>query len=91
MSIINQKMLDEQVQLDTFKPPLHNLSPEIKQSLDKLLEIFKSPFAKDEKSIGATNLTKMQIDIGISELVSQNPYPIAMKHYDWVKNKISKL
>ena len=44
-SIIIQKMMDEQVQLDTFKPPLHNLSQEVKQSLDELLKTFKSQFA----------------------------------------------
>ena len=44
---------------------------------------------KDETSIGMTNLTKMQIDIGNSEPVSQKTYPIAMKHYNWVKNKIN--
>ena len=38
-----------------------------------------------------TNLTKMEINTGNSKPVSQNPYPIAMKHYDWVKNEINKL
>ena len=42
-------------------------------------------------SIDTTNLNKMQIDIGDSEPVSQRPYLIAMKHYDWVKNEINKL
>ena len=46
---------------------------------------------KGEKSIGMTNVTKMQIDTGNSEPASQKPYPIAMKHYDWVKNEINKL
>ena len=41
-SIITQKMMDKQVQLDIFKLPLHNLSQVIKQSLNKLLETFKS-------------------------------------------------
>ena len=89
-SIIMQKMLDEQVQWDTFKPPLHNLSQEIKQSLNKLLETFKSQFAGDETSMGTTHLTKMQIGTGTSEPVSQRLYPIAMKYYDWVKKKINK-
>ena len=46
---------------------------------------------KDEKSIGMTNLTRMQINTGSSEPVSQKPYPISMKHYDWVKDEINKL
>ena len=33
----------------------------------------------------------MTIDTGTSEPVSQKPYPIAMKHYQWVKEEIEKL
>ena len=40
---------------------------------------------KDETSIGTTPLTSMTIDTGTSEPVSQKPYPIAMKHYQWGK------
>ena len=38
-----------------------------------------------------TPLTKMTIDTGNSEPVSQKPYPIAVKHYQWVKDEIEKL
>ena len=33
----------------------------------------------------------MTIDTGTSEPVSQKPYPIAIKHYQWVKDEINKL
>ena len=33
----------------------------------------------------------MHIDTGTSERGSQKLYPIAMKHYDWLKNEINKL
>ena len=33
----------------------------------------------------------MTIDAGSSDPVSQKPYPIAMKHYQWVKEEIEKL
>ena len=33
----------------------------------------------------------MTIDTGTSEPVPQKPYPIAMKHYQWVKDEIEKL
>ena len=33
----------------------------------------------------------MTIDTGTSEPVSQKPYPIAMKHSQWVKDEIEKL
>ena len=38
-----------------------------------------------------TPLTEMMIDTRVSEPVSQNPYPIVMEHYKWVKDEISKL
>ena len=90
-SITTQKMMDDQVQPDTSTPPLHHLFWEVKWSLDELFDSFKSQFLKDETSIGMTNLAKMQIDTGTSDPVSQKPYPIAMKHYDWVRDEIDKL
>ena len=33
----------------------------------------------------------MTIDTGTSDPVSQKSYPIAMKHYQWVKEEIEKL
>ena len=42
-------------------------------------------------TIGTTLLTQMSIDTGDSDPVSQKPYPIAMKHYNWVKEEIDKL
>ena len=86
-SLTTQKMIDEYIQPDTFTPPLHTLPGNVRKSLNQLLEIFKSQFAQDETSIGTTHLTKMQIDTGDSEPVSQKPYPIAMKHYNWNWNK----
>ena len=46
---------------------------------------------KDKMTIGTTPLTQMSIDTGDSDPVSQKPYPIAMKHYQWVKEEIDKL
>ena len=42
-------------------------------------------------SIGTTPLTELTIDVGTSDPVSQEPYLIAMKNYQWVKDKIDKL
>ena len=33
----------------------------------------------------------MTIDMGTADPVSQKPYPIALKHYELVKNEIEKL
>ena len=84
-------MLPETVKLDSFTPPKYQLDASIQQQLDNLLGTFKDQFAKDETTIGTTPLTQMSIDTGDSDPVSQKPYPIAMKHYNWVKEEIDKL
>ena len=33
----------------------------------------------------------MMIDTGTTKPVSQKPYPIVIKHYQWVKDEIEKL
>ena len=90
-SITLKKMMSETVMSDIFNPPQHKLSTSIQDSLKLLLENYESQFAKDETSIGTTTLMSMTIDTGTSNPVSQKPYPIAMKHYEWVKNEIEKL
>ena len=57
----------------------------------QFLKEYASQFAKDETSIGTTPLMEMTIDMGNSDLVSKKPYPIAMKNYQWVKDRIGKL
>ena len=84
-------MMAETVTPDTFNPPHHELSNAIQHELDTLLQDHKLQFAKDETSIGTTPLTSIMIDKGDSNPISQKPYPIAMKHYQWVKEEIEKL
>ena len=90
-SITLKKMMSETVTSDTFNPPCHDISISVQNSLTSLLEEYDSQFAQDKTSIGMTTLTSMSIDTGTADPVSQRPYPIAMKHYDWVKSKIEKL
>ena len=90
-SVTTQRMLPETVKLDSFTPPKYQLDSTTKQQLDCLLGTFKDQFTKDETAIGTTPLTQMSIDTGDSDPVSQKPYPIAMKHYQWVKEEINKL
>ena len=84
-------MISEQVKPDTFEPPLHKLKQNIEAKLEALLKEYTSQFTQDETSIGTTPLTKMTTDTGTSEPVSQKPYLITMKHYQWVKDEIEKL
>ena len=63
----------------------------MESKLDALLNEYASQFAKDEMSIGMTPLMEMTIDMGNSDPVSQKPYPIGLKNYQWVKDEIEKL
>ena len=89
-SVTLQKMMAEQVQLDTFNLHHHELQPSIESKLDALLKEYASQFAKDEMSIGTTPLMEMNIYMGDSDPGSQKPYLIAMKHYQWVKYELEK-
>ena len=86
-SATTQRMLPETIKPDSFTPPKYQLEPTIQQQLDFLLKTFKDQFAKDETTIGTMPLTQMSIDTGDSDPVSQKPHPIAMKHYQWVKEE----
>ena len=90
-SVTLKKMMSETVMSDTFGPPYHKISTPVQNSLKLLLEEYESQFAQDETSIGTTLLMSMTIDTGSADPVSQKPYTIAMKHYEWVKNEIEKL
>ena len=76
-----KKMMSKTVTPDTFNLPCHALSTAVQNDLELLLHEYELQFAQDETSIGTTPLTSMTIDTGNSDLVSQKPYPIAMKHY----------
>ena len=86
-----QKMMAEQVHPGTYNPLCHKMSSSTESKLDALLKEYASQFAKDETSIGTTPLMETTINTGNSDPVSQKPYPIAMKTYQWVKDEIEKL
>ena len=89
-STTTQRMLPKTVKLDSFTPPKYQLDAATQQ-LDFLLRTFKDQFTEDETTIGTTPLTQMSINMGDSDPVSRKPYPIAMKHYQRVKEEIDKL
>ena len=90
-SMTLKKMMSETITPDTFNPPQHELSAAVQDNIKLLLLEYESQFAKDETTIGTTPVTSMTIDTGTSDPVSQKPYPIAMKHYQCVKEEIEKL
>ena len=59
--------------------------------LEKLFETNKDALAEDESQIGTSPLIKMSIDTGDVCPIAKKPYTLALKHDDWVKEKIDKL
>ena len=90
-SVTLQKMMAKQVKPDTFDPICHTLNTSTQSKLDALLKEYESQFAKDETCIETSPLTSIMINMGRSHPVSQKPYPITMKNYQWVKEEIEKL
>ena len=90
-SVTLKKMLVKTVTPDTFNPSHHELSQTIQNDLSALLQEYEPKFTKDKTSIGTTPLTSMTIDACTSDPISQKPYPITIKHYQWVKEEIEKL
>ena len=68
-----------------------NISDSTKQKFEELADRFKTIFSKDNCDIGRSDLITMDIDTGDSPPVAQRPYPLALKHYDWVKQEIENL
>ena len=48
-------------------------------------------FSKNNKDIGRTTLIEMEIDMGDSLPVAQNPYTLPLKHHKWVRKEIETL
>ena len=48
-------------------------------------------FSKNNKDIGRTTLIEMEIDMGNSLPVAQNPYTLPLKHHAWVRKEIETL
>ena len=90
-SVTTQRMMAKEVNPDTFHLPHNKLKPSIESKPDAFLKEYISQFVKDETSIGMTPLTEMTIDTDTSDPVSQKPYTIATKNYQWVKEEIEKL
>ena len=90
-SVTTEGMMAKEVKSYTFHPPHHKLKPSIESELDTLLKEYSSQFTKDEPSIGMSPLTEMTIDTGTSDPLSQKPYPIAIKNYQWVKEEVEKI
>ena len=61
------------------------------KSFHQLLNKYQAAFSTSSEDIGHTELITMDIDTGMSQPVSEQPYTLSLKHHDWVKKEIEQL
>ena len=80
--------------VDTHKKPkLEKLDVPVtaQTKLKELCDEFEDVFSKGSNHLGKTSKVTMHVDTGDSPPVAQKPYPLALKHADWVRQEIMKL
>ena len=69
-----------------------NIPKETKLALHKLLKKFDSIISKSENDIGQMDLIEMHITMSPdSSPAAARPYPLALKHHDFLKQEIKKI
>ena len=68
-----------------------DIKEDTKVSFEALYEQQHEALSKNNKDIGRTQLIEMEIDTGDSLPVTQSPYTLPLKHYDWVHQEIETL
>ena len=67
------------------------ISEETRKKFEEMCDRHPEAFSKNNKDIGRTTLIEMEIDMGDSLPVAQNPYTLPLKHHEWVRKEIETL
>ena len=68
-----------------------NITADTRRQFEEMCDRHPEAFSKNNKDIGRTTLIKMEIDMGDSLPVAQNPYTLPLKHHEWVQKEIETL
>ena len=71
--------------------PKVEVDPHTQQRFADLCEEFKDIFSESSADLGRVELIQMTIETGDSPPIAQRPYPLALKHADWVKKELMTL
>ena len=66
-------------------------SSDVLQRFKELCDEYGQAFSKHNEDIGRTNLVKIDVGTGDSPPISSRPYPLPLKHYEWVQKEIESL
>ena len=67
------------------------VTPQHREAFKNLCSEFQEIFSKDSADLGKTPLLKIDIPTGDSPPITQRPYTLALKHVQWVQEKIEIL
>ena len=67
------------------------ISGETRKKFEEMCDCHPEAFSKNNKDIGRTTLIEMEIDMGDSLPVTQNPYTLPLKHHEWVRKETETL
>ena len=75
------------------KPELKDadIGDEWREAFNQMTSRYETIFSKDSADIGKTPLVQMEIDTGDHPPISQRPYTLALKHVEWVRQKLETL
>ena len=65
-----------------------DITEETREKLEEMCDHHPEAFSKNNKDIGRTTLIEMEIDMGDSLPIAQNPYTLPLKHHEWVRKEI---
>ena len=68
-----------------------DITEQTKKAFEEMCDRHPESFSKNNKDIGRTTLIEMEIDMGDSLSVAQNPYTLQLKHHEWVRKEIETL
>ena len=68
-----------------------DITEETRKKFEEMCDRHPEAFSKNNKDIGRATLIEMEIDMGDSVPVTQNPYTLPLKHHEWVRKEIETL
>ena len=68
-----------------------DIKEETREKFEEMCDRHPEAFSKNNKDIGRTTLIEMEIDMGDSLPVAENPYTLPLKHHEWVRKEIEML
>lgn len=87
----NMVNFNEHIQEEEFKITMNNLNNEQKLEIYKLIDTYKSIFAKDKYDIGTVREYEARIDLVMDKYCSKRPYRCSVEDKKEIEEQIAKL